>query len=201
MHDLESRVLQLEARSEIASLPPRYARAADSRDLDELVALFVPDVDLGRAGRGRDALRKALAGPLRMFYRSIHLVCGHVIDELEEERARGTTYCRAEQEVDDRWMISALMYEDDYARVDGRWLFSRRVPRVWYHADLLERPSEVGLHNWPDMEQFKVSLPGRFSAWDSFWVGARTRSRHPVRPPTTGQPATPWASSDQENGL
>jgi SnoaL-like domain len=154
---------------EIASLPIRYARAADSRDLEGLVGLFVPDVPAGPGRQGRAALREVLESSLRMFYRSVHYVCGHVIDELDDDHARGTTYCRAEQEVRDRWIVSAVMYQDSYERRDGHWLFSRRLPRLWYAADMLERPSDVGLNSWPEMAQFPVTLPGKFGTWQPFW--------------------------------
>lgn len=121
--------------------------------------------------REREALRGVLDSVLRRFHRSIHLVCGHVIDELGPDTAHGTTYCRAEQEAGDRWMVSVLMYDDEYARVDGRWLFVRRVPQTWYHADMLERPSAVGLHNWPEMTRFGITLPGGFPTWAAFWAG------------------------------
>jgi hypothetical protein len=39
---------QLTARDEIRQLAERYKLAIDSRDLDVLVALFVPDAECGR---------------------------------------------------------------------------------------------------------------------------------------------------------
>ncbi len=44
---------RLTARDEIRQLVYRYALAIDSRDIDLLVSLFVPDVRVGREGRGR----------------------------------------------------------------------------------------------------------------------------------------------------
>ena len=38
------------ARDEIRQLAYRYALAVDSRDIDLLVSLFVPDVKVGRLG-------------------------------------------------------------------------------------------------------------------------------------------------------
>lgn len=49
---------QLLARDEMSQLAERYALAIDCRDLDSLVALFVTDVDCGRFGSGREALRE-----------------------------------------------------------------------------------------------------------------------------------------------
>ena len=50
-------VERLLAHEEIRQLASRYALYMDSRDLDRLVALFVPDVRVGRDRVGRDALR------------------------------------------------------------------------------------------------------------------------------------------------
>ena len=53
MNDLD----RLIARDEIRQLAYRYALAVDSRDIDTLVDLFVPDVQVGRDASGREALR------------------------------------------------------------------------------------------------------------------------------------------------
>ena len=48
---------RLLAYEEIRQLAARYALALDSRNLDDLVALFVDDVQVGRETFGRAALR------------------------------------------------------------------------------------------------------------------------------------------------
>jgi SnoaL-like domain len=55
---LEERLDRVESELAIRQLPSRYALAADSRDLDTWVSLFVEDVDCGRHG-------KPLGNPLR----------------------------------------------------------------------------------------------------------------------------------------
>ena len=55
--DLQQRLERVEDQLEIQQLPARYALAVDSRNLDDLVALFAVDVDCGRWGKGRDALK------------------------------------------------------------------------------------------------------------------------------------------------
>ena len=56
---------ELLARDEIRQLAHRYAVSIDARDLDALVALFVPDVRVGREASGRDALRADFERQLR----------------------------------------------------------------------------------------------------------------------------------------
>src|SRR2546423_11427530 len=84
----EQRLARVEARLDIGQLPIRYALAVDQRDLDAWVALFVSDVDMGRRGRGRQALRDYIEPQLRWFYRSVHLLAGHRI-ELGPARPEG----------------------------------------------------------------------------------------------------------------
>jgi hypothetical protein len=166
---IEHRLARIEARLELADLVSRYARAADDRDIDTLVGLFVDDVDCGRLGRGHAALRESMTAMLRRFYRSIHFVCGQVIDELDADSARGTTYCRAEQEMGPRWVVLALRYSDSFARRDGRWLFTRRAPKLWYACDVRDRP-------WDGTEVagaglgFPTSLPQSRPTWGPFWA-------------------------------
>ena len=55
---------RLVAHDEIRMLASRYATAVDGRDLDTLVALFVPDVRVGADATGRTALRAAFSASL-----------------------------------------------------------------------------------------------------------------------------------------
>src|SRR5262249_4913618 len=97
------RIDRIESQLAIQQLAPRYAIAVDARDLDAWVALFIEDVNCGRHGRGREALRKYIDGLVRGFYRSVHQICGHVIDFVDADHATGTVYCRAEHEDRGKW--------------------------------------------------------------------------------------------------
>lgn len=162
------RLERVEAQLAIGQLPIRYALAVDARDVDGWLALFVPDVQVGRDRFGREALREYIEPRLRLFYRSMHQVCGHHIELEDPDHARGRVYCRAEQEFGDRWIILAVCYFDSYRRVDGDWLFARRKERLWYTADVTERPQTVGFHGWPEGSG-PADLPHAFESWASFW--------------------------------
>lgn len=181
------RLARVEARQEIGQLPIRYALAVDQRDVAAWVALFVPDVDMGRRGSGRQALREYIEPQLRWFYRSVHLLAGHRIELGPDgsDTATGQVYCRAEHEVDDRWIVMAIRYDDVYRRVAGEWLFQRRLEHHWYAADLVEHPQAVEFDSWRTGGD--PALPGVDPAWQKFWsetVGAPTN--RPV--PTQGAP-------------
>ncbi|MEU1994062.1 nuclear transport factor 2 family protein [Nocardia gamkensis] len=184
---LARRLARAEARWEIGQLPIRYALAVDQRDVGTWLSLFVPDVHLGRHGSGREALRALIEPQLRWFYRSIHLICGHRIElgpDLDDDgpqTASGHVYCRAEHEVHDRWVVMAIRYDDTYRRVEGKWLFERRIERHWYAADLLERPQEAEFDSWRVGPA--PALPALESSWAAFWPA---EAPAPTTRPTSG---------------
>jgi hypothetical protein len=162
---------RIEAHLAIQQLPIRYAIAVDSRDVDTWVSLFVPDVDMGRRGRGREALRAYIEPQLRTFYRSIHQICGHQIELGDADHATGKVYCRAEHEDGDRWIVMAICYFDEYERVDGAWYFKRRKERHWYSTDVQQRPTGPDFQRWPGHDE-QPTLPQHFSTWAPFWSGS-----------------------------
>lgn len=171
--EFAQRLARLEASSEIGQLPMRYALAVDQRDLDAWVALFVPNVHMGRHGHGREALRQYIEPQLRTFRRSVHLICGHRIElgpqvgDTGPETAVGQVYCRAEHEVGDQWIVMAIRYDDIYRRVDGAWLFERRRERHWYAADVTQRPQQVNFEGW---QAGPPALPESDASWAAFWA-------------------------------
>jgi len=169
MTDLEKRLERVEAQLAIQQLPARYAVAVDSRDLDAWVNLFIPDVDCGSYGKGREALKRFIDPAVRTFYRSIHQICGHCIEVIDSDHATGTVYCRAEHEAGGKWVVMAICYFDSYERRDGRWYFARRSEKHWYSSDVLERPGEPRLQNWAAWPDRKPTLPQHFASWKSFW--------------------------------
>jgi hypothetical protein len=168
---LAERLDRVESRAAIKDLAVRYAIAVDSRDVEAWTQLFVPDVNCGRFGTGRDALRQSIEPALRNFYRSMHMVSGHAVDFDGPDRATGLVYCRAEHEVGSRWIVMAIIYDDEYARIDGTWLFVRRKERHWYATDMLSRPIGPDAHQWSDHLK-PPALPDVFTSWREFWEAA-----------------------------
>jgi hypothetical protein len=154
---------------EIQQLACRYSLAVDSRDLDLLASLFIPDVVIGRAARGRDALKRWYGDALRTVGATIHMVANHTV-ELNADGATGVVYCREEVEhpATGEWHVGMLQYWDDYRRVDGRWLFERRRVRRWYSTDALARPQRnLGVTtDGPGAKE--VALPEAFPTWALF---------------------------------
>jgi ketosteroid isomerase-like protein len=162
-------VERLLAYEEIGQLAARYAVATDSRDLDALVALFVPDVQVGENHTGRAALRAYFAQSLRDVGVTILNVGTHVIEFDDADHARGVVYCRGELQVGDRWVVQAVQYRDLYERREGHWYFVRRRQLHWYGRVVGSNPLGLPPTNWPAQHSGWGELPDAWPTWSAFW--------------------------------
>jgi ketosteroid isomerase-like protein len=162
-------VQQLLAYEQIRQLASRYAVATDRRDVDALVALFVPDVRVGRDTYGRDALRTNFEQQLHGIGVSILNVGTHQIDLVDDDNATGHVYCKGEIQDGARWIHQAIRYDDTYARVDGEWLFVRRKHLLFYGAEVGVNPLTLPPANWPEHHDGLGTLPYSEETWQSFW--------------------------------
>src|SRR6202521_3862390 len=105
---LEERIETLEARDTIRDLSVRDSMSIDTRNIEELVELFVDDVDCGRWGNGRDALTAFFNNVLESFYRTIHYPLGQVVTFIDRSHATGWAYSRAEHEDRGMWIVMAI---------------------------------------------------------------------------------------------
>lgn len=184
---LAERLDRVESVQAIERLAHRYTLAADSRDLEGLLLQFVDDVDCGRFGTGRDALRESYEIVHRQFYRTVHQVTGHTIEFESAARATGKVTMRAEHEVGDRWVVAMLCMFDTYERRDGEWYFVRRKPESWYSTNEGEAPSGP---TWTaaGWDGRTPRLPQLFPTWHEFWdrrpdLAAKV-TNHPTPRPT-----------------
>lgn len=166
------RVEQVEARLEVADLAHKYAHYADERNVLALTELFEPDGDFGVMGHGRQELAEFFERVLQRFYRSMHQVVGQLVTLSDDGTGRGTTYCRAEHEDGDAWIVMMIRYRDFYTCVDGRWYFSSRDVQHWYSSEILARPGDPQFQAWPGHEAHVPVLPGAFETWSSYWERA-----------------------------
>lgn len=171
---IEARLVAVEAHLAIQQLAVRYALAVDSRDLDLMAEQWVSDAWMGRAhGSGAEGVRSFFEPVLRTFYRSVHMIVGHRIDLIDEDHATGQVLCRAEHETRGRWIVQAIVYDDTYRRVDGRWGFVKRVHRHWYSAPVDESPRGPDFEHWPGRPRGPLpDLPHAWGSWEPFWQRA-----------------------------
>lgn len=160
---------RLIAHQEIQQLAHRYAVAVDARDLDALVALFVPDVRVGKEGVGREALRASFDRQLRAVGISFLHVGTHQIDLVDDDSATGVVYCRGEIQDGVRWIVQAIQYHDSYARREDRWLFVRRKHLLVYGAELGQNPLELPPAEWPASHTGRGTVPEILPSWRRFW--------------------------------
>jgi hypothetical protein len=163
------RLERLESLAEIRQLPQRYALAVDSRDINALVGLFVPEVRVGRDQYGRAALKEWFIESLSRMRATVHFVGNHLIDFDSPELAHGVVYCRDELERPERgeWEVGMLQYQDTYVRIAGEWYFERRKFYRWYLGDALSRPA-LGFGTDPGHLTIN-QLPEAFPTWAPFW--------------------------------
>jgi hypothetical protein len=166
------RLDRLDSLASIKQLPPRYALALDSRDMDTLVELFVPDVKAGPGAVGRDALKAYFIEIMRLPRASVHFVGNHVIDFDSADQARGVVYCRdqLERPLSGRWDVGEIQYWDRYRRIDGTWFFEGRKFNRWYISDWLTRPKVgAGVNDGTDPLP-GGQLPEVYRTWREFWA-------------------------------
>ena len=166
----EDLVRRLWAHEQIRQLAARYALAVDSRDLDALVSLFVPDVRVGRDSSGRAALHAFFDRSLREVGVSMLHVGTHVIDLVDDDHATGSVYCHGEVQERDRWIRQAILYRDTYERRDGDWLFVRRVHELWYGQAVEPHPLDQVPADWPERSYGRGTVPETWPTWAVFWA-------------------------------
>jgi len=170
----EERLDRMESLAAIRQLPYRYALGLDSRDMDALVDLFVPDVRVGKDRAGRAALRDWFVQVMRGPRSSIHFIGNHIVDFDDADHAHGVVYCRDELErvESGEWEIGTIQYWDRYVRVDGEWCFAQRKFHRWYLVDALTRPSHGAGVNTGSDPLPAGQLPEALPTWEPFWSSA-----------------------------
>jgi hypothetical protein len=159
---------QLLARDQIRQLAQRYALAIDERDCGTLIELFVSDVDCGRFGLGRDALRESFESQLRETGPTVMQVANHVIDFDDDDHARGVVCGIAEVSRPEGWVRQAIRYEDRYEQRQGRWLFVRRKHLLWYGVVLPYHPLQQEPAEWPKRQVGRGTVPWCLESWQKF---------------------------------
>ena len=168
---VEARLGRLEALDEIRQLAAKYSLSLDMRDLDAHVNLFAPDIRVTRDKVGRSHLKRWLDDTLRLqFTGTSHHIGNHVIEFDDANHAHGVVYSKNEHETDGEWIIMQMIYWDNYERIDGRWLFRRRLPCYWYATDLNKPPVGQNKMRWPDREAYEGAYHELFPSYKEFWA-------------------------------
>lgn len=117
---------------ELRNLLQRYARAADSRDVVALAALFHPEATIqgARGAQTLDEWLDTMRGP-RSFPTSMHVLTDPLV-ELGDGSDDATidtyavVYQIGDRDAGQADLTLGIRYVDDVARVDGRWVIRHR---------------------------------------------------------------------------
>jgi len=145
-------------RAEITALLHRYARAIDSRNLDDLRHVFTPDAAIEYTmDRGTKLdLPKVipwLRETLRIFRQTAHVISDPVID-LAGDTAHSTcrlvaSHIQVELDGRERTVVEGGAYTDEHVRTPAGWrIRARRLARHWVEGEYLY-PDQVQLFDEP----------------------------------------------------
>ena len=134
LEDLMRRVSMLEARAEISELVSAYAIACDEHDIDRLKTLFSLDAVLDSPSKllvanGRDEILAMYVRIFKIRGPGYHWTHDHFVnfDPTNPDRATGLVLSHAETCPNHEVSLSAMRYEDEYCKMDGRWVFQKRI--------------------------------------------------------------------------
>jgi ketosteroid isomerase-like protein len=157
-------------RLAIQELVARYSLAIDSRDLEALARLYHPNCPVRGYPNGPDGVRRRFDAVLRTFAASTHFNGNHVLSSLDPDAASGSLYCLATHLVADdaRWVTMQMLYQDQYTRHDGRWVFWRRAVHAWRSFDAPPTVDAKAIlpYSAPN------DLPELWPSWIAFWSQA-----------------------------
>ncbi|MDI9613011.1 MAG: nuclear transport factor 2 family protein [Acidobacteriota bacterium] len=133
-----------EDRAQIEDLQARYLFALDSSDLDTYVSTFTEDgvLDIiAYQAKGRDEIRKRIEEAQNVFDPTVEAVKGayaptgrhnitNIVIKIDGDRAVGKSYWfhYGNNNPERKAQINSYgHYEDEMVKVNGQWLFSKRV--------------------------------------------------------------------------
>ena len=141
---LENRIMDLEAADEIRNLKATYAAACDDNyNPDAIAALFVEDAVWESDGlgnfEGREAIREFFRGISSYFTFALHYGLNPKI-EVAGDTARARWYLFMPCTVSDggRALWRAGIDDEEYVRVDGRWMFKRKKSTTIFNTPFEE---------------------------------------------------------------
>ncbi|WP_319226614.1 nuclear transport factor 2 family protein [Draconibacterium orientale] len=145
--NLEQRVNAIEDKMAIKEVVDVFSNLADTKEIDKQVLLFTEDgvvesITNGQSNvlKGREQLKQAFSGFLSNFQIVYHQKGQQTIDELTENTAKTTSYCRVilVGELDGKQMKTTLytIYNDSFVKQDDKWLIAHRTSNfVWREVE------------------------------------------------------------------
>jgi hypothetical protein len=135
-------IRELADKAALVNLSVLYSMAVDDHDLDTVVACFAPDGSFTRLGttvRGHADLRTFYGSMMDRYVTTLHTPESHVaVVDVEAGTARGVVNGHGELALGDTLLLAAYRYDDEYVRLDDRWVFAARTIRFMYNVPASE---------------------------------------------------------------
>lgn len=180
MTDLEKltcRVEQLESRVEIEELTSAYAVACDEHDMERLGSLFAEDATMDSPSKllvanGRDEILSMFVRLFKIRGPGYHWTHDHFVrfDSANPDRATGLVLSHAETCPDNEVSVSGMRYDDVYRRVNGRWVFQKRVLQFLYYVPAKDYAQALSGRTRVTMggRQLPGDYPESLAVWQEF---------------------------------
>lgn len=127
--------------AEIHDLLARYAWGLDARDFALVARCFAPDARATYGGQeleGVDAIVRYVRAVER-FRATTHVMTNIVIDlagDRASVRSQAIAYLVSSESEPDAVRIRGIRYDDEMARIEGRWVITARVHRADWASTL-----------------------------------------------------------------
>lgn len=140
---MEQRIAAIEDKMAIKYVVDEFSNLADTKDIDKQVLLFTEDGEVRSTSngqtnvlKGRQELQQAFSGFLANFHTVYHQNGQQTIEELTDNTAKATSYCRVilVGKQGDKEMKTALyaIYNDNFVKEGGKWLIKQRTSNFVY---------------------------------------------------------------------
>jgi uncharacterized protein (TIGR02246 family) len=147
---VEDRLPQIEDRVALRDLISQYNFSIDDRDLKTVADQFVEDGFFGSldgvmGARGRESICKQFEGRFSVLGATNHFSHDQVVEFTSPTTARGQVASHAEVWRNERAMLTALRYTDEYQKgVDGKWRFVSRKLSFMYYVNIEDYATLLG---------------------------------------------------------
>lgn len=134
----DQRISTIEDKMSIKNVVDVFSNLADIKEIDQQVLLFTEDGEVesitnGQSNvlKGRQQLKETFSNFLSNFETVYHQNGQQTIDELTENTAKATSYCRVilvgEQNGKPMKTTLYTIYKDEFVKQNGTWLIKHRT--------------------------------------------------------------------------